>query len=103
MKQNELFSVFHDHGYTVYEVGHCHTEHQVSADFHGFKVLPGQRSTPDTLCPTNETCSWSDAVVVKNKFIYIAQPKLNRVVVIEMDRSNPVEVHQKFVSAFFYN
>jgi hypothetical protein len=45
----------------------------------------------------NYTCTWSDAVTVGEKFIYAAQPALNRIVVIEIvDRLNPVEVRLRF-------
>ena len=89
----EVFLVFHDKGYTAYEPSHCHIEHQVSGSFSMFKLLPEYGPTLPTLCPEDADCSWGDAVNVKNKFIYISQPKLNRVVVIEIqDRSNPVEV-----------
>ena len=91
--------VFHDEGYTVYEPSRCHLEHQVTSDFSNFKSLPEYGPTSTQLCGGEEgdqkraLCSWGQAVNVRNKFIYISQPTLNRVVVIEIqDRSNPVEV-----------
>lgn len=84
---------FHDEGYSVYEPGHCHVQHVVTGDFDAFKTRPhhGRDDTP-WLCEQNGSCSWGGAVNVKNKFIYVTQPKLNRVVVIEIsDRFNPIE------------
>ena len=83
---DEYYIVFHAEGYTVYEPNHCHIVHVVSRDF----ALVGQGSV---LCPTNKSCEWGEAAHVGNKFVYVAQPNLNRVVVIELsDRFNPIEV-----------
>ena len=89
----EVFVVFHDNGYTVYEPMHCHIKHQVGGTFNMFRILPDYGDTLATLCEEGQPCSWGEAVNVRNKFLYVSQPKLNRVVVIEIqDRSNPVEV-----------
>ncbi len=91
--KHELFVVFHDEGYTVYEPNHCHIEHQVSGSFSNFRMFPEYGGTPVTMCPEDEDCSWGAAVNVQNRLLYVTQPRLNRVVVIElMDRFNPVEV-----------
>lgn len=91
----ELFLVFHDDGYSVHEPSHCHIQHIVSGTFDAFKFRPdiANDNTIRSLCEPNQTCSWGDAVNVGNKFIYVSQPNLNRIVVIEVrDRFNPVEV-----------
>ena len=99
-----MFLVFHDKGYTAYEPSHCHIEHQVSGAFSMFKLLPEYGTTLPALCPEDGVCSWGDAVNVRNKFIYISQPKLNRIVVIEIqDRSNPVEVSITHLQAPLFN
>jgi len=92
--QNEAFLVFHDRGYTMYEPSHCHVEHQIPASFAAFKHYPEFTDVLLSLCPADgQPCSWGQAVNVRNAFIYITQPKLNRVVVIELrDRANPVEI-----------
>jgi len=92
----QLFVVFHDEGFGVYEPGHCHIHHVVKGDF---KLAPrddvnGQQPV-NVLCgQSNATsCVWGAAVNVKNRFIYVTQPDLHRVVVVEVqDRLNPVEV-----------
>src|SRR6218665_34673 len=105
-KQSELFAIFHDHGYTVYELNHCHIQHQVAGGFqpatiHSQQSIvsdvphspPKQGLTHELLCEANKTCSWGDAVNVRNSFIYATQPDLHRIVVIEVtNRMNPVEV-----------
>jgi hypothetical protein len=88
----EVFLVFHDKGYTVYEPNHCHVEHQVLTSFSNIKFLPEYGDTVRTLCE-QDGCSWGTAVNVKNQYIYISQPTLHRVIVIEItERNNPVEV-----------
>ena len=58
-----------------------------------FQMVSDMLSTPQTLCGNDSPCVWGDAVNVRNKYIYVTQPTLNRIVVIEIeDRSNPVEV-----------
>lgn len=102
VKQVELAAVFHGNGYTVYELTRCHVDHLVSAEFHMTTRWPLPKSTPSTLCDSSASsssspCSWSGAVLVRGRYIYAAQPELNRIVVIETyERLNPVEV-----SAFF--
>jgi hypothetical protein len=99
VKQTELAAVFHQNGYTVYELTRCHIDHLVSGDFVPTTRWPLQKSTPRSLCGTTDNgnstlhCSWSDAVLVGGRYIYAAQPELNRIVVIETyERLNPVEV-----------
>lgn len=91
----ELFLIFHDNGYSVHEPSHCHIQHVVTGTFDAFKFRPdnADHNLVQSLCEPNRTCSWGDAVNVQNKFIYVSQPNLNRIVVIEVrDRFNPVEV-----------
>jgi len=92
---HEVFVIFHDDGFTVYEPNHCYIEHQVSGDFSNFVLQPPYGISLHTLCDGEKPCSWGSAVNVRNRFIYVSQPLLNRVIVIEIQkRSNPVEVGQ---------
>jgi hypothetical protein len=92
--------VFHDKGYTVYEPSHCHVEHHIPASFAAFKHVPEFMDVVLTMCRAEDggtqgegPCSWGEAVNVRDTFVYISQPSLNRVIVIELrDRGNPVEV-----------
>ena len=90
---SEAFIVFHDKGYTMYEPNHCHIEHQISAGFAAFRRVPEQTAAGATLCEDGEACSWGAAVNVHNTYVYISQPQLNRLVVVDLkDRANPIEV-----------
>jgi len=99
----QTFVVFHDNGYTMYDPASCHGYRQVAAMFS--LLTNPQRSgrlevnfpTWRQLCPfaSGETakCIWGDSVNVQNKYIYVSQPELNRLVVIDIrDQHKPVEV-----------
>ena len=61
-------------------------------------MVPDLKTSPLSLCISEYSCIWGDAVNVRNKYIYVTQPTLNRIIVIEIeDRSNPVEVGTLFV------
>lgn len=91
---SELFIVFHDRGYTVYEVVQCHVKHDVSNDFLLSNAFPELGPLDlGTICPVNDSCSWGDATVVGGLFVYVTQPNMKRVIVVDLkDRFNPVEV-----------
>lgn len=93
-KNSEPFVVFHDRGYTVYEVGQCHVERQVSGEFALSSVLTDlDANTLGTLCPGGESCSWGDAVTAGGLFLYVSQPAQKRIIVVDIkERFNPVEV-----------
>jgi hypothetical protein len=87
VRSTELVVVFHQNGYTVYETTRCHVDHQVDGAF--------QLNSPGgaALCASRRGCEWGRAVRVRDRYVYVAQPTLDRVVVIETtDRLNPVEV-----------
>jgi|SRR6218665_1732294 len=101
---SELFVVFHDRGYTVYEVIQCHVKHEVSNDFLLSNAFPELGPLDlGTICPVgNDSCSWGDAEVVGGLFVYVTQPFMKRVIVVDLkDRFNPVEVRMRlcFLSA----
>ncbi|XP_074648310.1 follistatin-related protein 5-like isoform X2 [Tubulanus polymorphus] len=87
----ERFVVFHDNGYTVYEPQHCHQGHTVNWNYGYFRFPPGDDLK--TLCKSEGQCSWGSVVNVKNTYLYISQPNLNRVVVIGVKNGfNPIQV-----------
>lgn len=92
--------MFHDRGYTVYEVGQCHVERQVSGEFALSSVLTDlDANTLGTLCPGGESCSWGDAVTAGGLFLYVSQPVQKRLIVVDIkERFNPVEVR---ITPFF--
>lgn len=86
--QNEVFAVFHDKGYTIYNPFTCGMAHSISGSYDNIKFNSDKLTT---LC--NGTCSWGSVVTVRSRFIYVSQPLLNRVVVIDTKLvGNPVEV-----------
>lgn len=86
----EQFLVFHRDGYTVYDPLRCLLKHTVSASFSRLPlpVTGGSR----VLCEGGK-CEWSGAVNVRDRLVYVAQPTLNRVLVLDMDElGNVLEV-----------
>ncbi|ESO00687.1 hypothetical protein HELRODRAFT_175670 [Helobdella robusta] len=94
-RQLERFAVFHNSGYTIYELTNCHIEHHVFAGFELSTVQRGHTSVDPvkTLCLNSRSCVWGDSTMAKESYLYVSQPHLRRVLVIEVvDRLNPVEV-----------
>jgi len=87
----EYYVVFSADGYTIYEPNYCHIVHVVTADYVLSQTYAGRQTA--VLCEEKGACVWGQAALVANKFVYVAQPTLNRVIVIELaDRFNPIEV-----------
>lgn len=90
---HESFLVFHEDGYIVYEPNECAIRREVKQDYGNFKYIPEALDGPLSLCEPTHPCSWGSTVNVRDKFIYISQPRENRVVVVEITRRwNPVQV-----------
>ncbi|CAH1795561.1 unnamed protein product [Owenia fusiformis] len=88
---SEVFVVFHDGGYNVYDPQRCNAQHYITGSYSNFKLL--HDDPVESLCQQGEPCSWGEAVNVLNKYIYISQPDLNRVIIIDIkDRFNPIQV-----------
>ncbi|XP_070186937.1 follistatin-related protein 5-like isoform X2 [Littorina saxatilis] len=87
------FAVFHNQGYTAYNPDDCLKHRSVHGDFGYFKFIPDNLDGPLRLCKEGEDCSWGEVVNVKNSFLYVSQPAMNRVVVIETSKNwIPVQV-----------
>ena len=87
------FVVFHDQGYTAYNPDDCLKHRSVHSDFGYFKFIPDNLDGPLRLCDDGQDCSWGEVVNVKNSFLYVSQPAMNRVVVIETAKNwIPVQV-----------
>ena len=87
------FAVFHDQGYTAYNPDDCLKHRSVHSDFGYFKFIPDNLDGPLRLCDDGQDCSWGDVANVKNSFLYVSQPAMNRVVVIETSKNwIPVQV-----------
>lgn len=91
--RQETFFVFHQTGYSAYNPSGCYTKRQVHSSFGHLKYIPEELDAPIHLCDQRKDCNWGPSVNVQNKFLYIAQPTENRVVVIDaVQTMNPVEV-----------
>ncbi|XP_068129116.1 follistatin-related protein 4 isoform X2 [Hyperolius riggenbachi] len=77
-----MFYVFSDDGITIIQPRECEIRRQIK---------PSERilTSYEEICPQTEegadqTCLWSSAVNVREKYIYVAQPTLNRVLIIDI-------------------
>ncbi|XP_076460170.1 uncharacterized protein LOC143293140 [Babylonia areolata] len=87
------FAVFHNQGYTVYDPDDCLKHRTVHGDFGYFKFIPDSLDRPLRLCEEGGECSWGKVVNVRDSLLYVTQPTLNRVVVIETTKNwIPVQV-----------
>lgn len=62
------------------------------------KIKPFLFSTPqEEICPRMEgedtqSCLWASAVNVRDKYIYVTQPKQNRVMIIDIQTQKAIQV-----------
>lgn len=89
----ESFFIFHKHGYNVYDPKSCATQRLVKPEYGNLKYIPEELDSAPRMCPQDKLCSWGNAITVKDRYIYIAQPEQNRVMVIDSAQTmNPVQV-----------
>ncbi|XP_041362870.1 uncharacterized protein LOC121378659 [Gigantopelta aegis] len=87
------FLVFHDKGYTAYDPNSCLIRRDATGDFGSFKFIPDNMDGPLKLCDPDIGCQWGSAVNVNNQFVYVSQPKENRIIIIESTHKwNPIQV-----------
>ncbi|KAK6630501.1 hypothetical protein RUM43_014846 [Polyplax serrata] len=84
--EERRFFSFHDWGISVYEPTACRLYHQIlSTD-----IIPG---TQEYVCgKKGVNCSWGDAINVANRYVYVAQPRKDRVLVISKIQMVVVDV-----------
>jgi follistatin-related protein 5 len=81
-----MFFVFHATGIDVYEPASCQIHHKIQ----GNDIVPGTQSY---VCGMNETpCVWGRAIYVGDKFVYVSQPKLDRVLVVSVTQLVVVDI-----------
>uniref|UniRef100_A0A8B9PIF5 Follistatin like 4 n=1 Tax=Apteryx owenii TaxID=8824 RepID=A0A8B9PIF5_APTOW len=76
-----MFYVFSDDGITVLQPNECEIRRHVRPDERIF-------ASYEEICPRVEgegtqSCLWASAVNVRDKYIYVAQPKQNRVMIVD--------------------
>ncbi|NXA50346.1 FSTL4 protein, partial [Nothocercus julius] len=84
-----VFYVFSDDGITVLQPGECEIRRHIRPDERIF-------TSYEEICPRGEgedvqSCLWASAVAVRDKYIYAAQPKQNRVVIIDTQSQKAVQ------------
>ncbi|KAG8439116.1 hypothetical protein GDO86_005361 [Hymenochirus boettgeri] len=77
-----MFYVFSDDGITLIQPRECEIRRQMKPSE---KIL----TSYEEMCvkgggQSDQTCQWSSAVNVRNKFLYVAQPMQNRVLIIDI-------------------
>jgi len=95
------YVVFHDSGYDVFDPRTCQSIGHVGAQFDlaarrstRLQLTSGSGHVTSALCGAR--CGWGGAVVVNNELIYVSQPRLLRVIVIDVKQSHrPVEVSRQ--------
>ncbi|XP_034244832.1 follistatin-related protein 5-like [Thrips palmi] len=80
------FFVFHDRGISIHEPRSCHMHHYIRPA----TVIPGTQSA---LCGDNvdKRCIWGEALNVEDRYIYVTQPYLDRIIVISVPMLAVVE------------
>ncbi|KAG8235846.1 hypothetical protein J437_LFUL015639 [Ladona fulva] len=84
--EERRFFSFHDWGVSVYEPTACRLYHQIQAT----DIIPG---TQEYVCgDKGVNCSWGQAINVDNRYVYVTQPKKDRVLVISKIQMVVVDV-----------
>lgn len=85
-QQETRVFVFHDWGIAVYEPDECRLFHVIQ----GTDVIPG---TQEYVCGDKGTnCSWGRAINVAERYIYVTQPRRDRVLVVSVQQMVVVDV-----------
>ncbi|NWS20443.1 FSTL4 protein, partial [Pachyramphus minor] len=84
-----MFYVFSDDGITVLQPNECEIRRH---------IRPQERifTTYEEICPRVEgedtqSCLWASAVNVRDKYIYVTQPKQNRVLIIDIQTQKAIQ------------
>lgn len=86
LNEEHRFFSFHDWGVSVYEPTACRLYHQIQAT----DIIPG---TQEYVCgDKGVNCSWGQAINVANRYVYVAQPRKDRVLVISKIQMVVVDV-----------
>uniref|UniRef100_A0A6I8MYI0 Follistatin like 4 n=1 Tax=Ornithorhynchus anatinus TaxID=9258 RepID=A0A6I8MYI0_ORNAN len=74
-----MFYVFSDDGITIIQPNECEIRRHIKPNEKIFTKI-----CPKTEGMTIQSCCWASAVNVRNKFIYVTQPRQSRVLVIDV-------------------
>ncbi|NXP28132.1 FSTL4 protein, partial [Scytalopus superciliaris] len=84
-----MFYVFSDDGITVLQPNECEIRRHIRPEERIF-------TSYEEICPRVEgegtqSCLWASAVNVRDKYIYVTQPKQNRVVIIDIQTQKAIQ------------
>ncbi|XP_043554675.1 follistatin-related protein 5 isoform X1 [Chiloscyllium plagiosum] len=85
-----MFYIFYEDGIKVIQPTECEIQRHIKPSE---KILGNQGE----VCPkvddeAIQRCVWATAVNVKDKYIYVAQPKLNRVLIVDIQSQKAVQI-----------
>uniref|UniRef100_A0A674GMS3 Follistatin like 4 n=1 Tax=Taeniopygia guttata TaxID=59729 RepID=A0A674GMS3_TAEGU len=85
-----MFYVFSDDGITVLQPNECEIRRHIRPEERIF-------TSYEEICPRVEgedtqSCLWASAVNVRDKYIYVTQPKQNRVMIIDIQTQKAIQV-----------
>nr|XP_040129271.1 follistatin-related protein 4 [Ictidomys tridecemlineatus] len=86
-----MFYVFSDNGIVVIHPMDCEIQRHLKPTEKIFMSY-------EEICPQGEgsatqSCQWASAVNIRNRYIYVAQPALNRVLVVDVQAQKVIQVH----------
>ncbi|CDQ99358.1 unnamed protein product [Oncorhynchus mykiss] len=92
-----MFYVFSDEGITVLQPSKCEIRRHI-------KCTERIMASYEEMCPKGEGvspehCVWSSAVSVRDKYIYVTQPLQKRLLVIDTQAQNVVQVGWYYYSS----
>ena len=77
----------------MHEPSKCLSQRHVKPDFGNFYFIPDELDEAPSMCEKGVPCIWGSSVNVRNRFVYVTQPRQNRVLVIDVkDTLNPNQV-----------
>ncbi|XP_005523552.1 PREDICTED: follistatin-related protein 4 [Pseudopodoces humilis] len=84
-----MFYVFSDDGITVLQPNECEIQRRIRPEERIF-------TSYEEICPRVEdedtqSCLWASAVNVRDKYIYVTQPKQNRVIIIDIQTQKAIQ------------
>ncbi|XP_064528310.1 follistatin-related protein 4 isoform X1 [Pseudopipra pipra] len=84
-----MFYVFSDDGITVLQPNECEIRRHIRPEERIF-------TTYEEICPgvegeDTQSCLWASAVNVRDKYIYVTQPKQNRVLIIDIQTQKAIQ------------
>ncbi|XP_005053868.1 PREDICTED: follistatin-related protein 4 isoform X1 [Ficedula albicollis] len=84
-----MFYVFSDDGITVLQPNECEIQRHIRPEeriFTSYAEICPRVEGEDT-----QSCLWASAVNVRDKYIYVTQPKQNRVMIIDIETQKPIQ------------